>query len=98
MEKIDFKTVLMGILASLCGYIFYGYIELAAKVETQETIIKQHDSELNDIWSKYNDDIEKKFIMLEKFMEFKNDESKEMERLRNELYEFKIESYKNNSK
>jgi hypothetical protein len=94
MENIDVKTILMGILASLCGYIFYGYIELSAKVDTQQTIIAQHDSELNDIWSKYNADIEKQFAMFEKFMEFKTDEAKEREQLREELLEFKIEYYK----
>jgi len=94
MEKIDTKTILMGILASLCGYIFYGYIELSAKVDTQQTIITQHDSELNDIWGKYNADIEKQFAMFEKFMEFKTSEAKEREELREELVEFKIEYYK----
>ncbi len=70
MANLDTKTILMGILASLCGYIFYGYIGLSAKVDTLETVIMQHDSELDDIWSKYNDEISKQFIMYEKFMEF----------------------------
>ncbi len=97
MEKIDTKTILMGILASLCGYIFYGYIELSAKVDTQQTIIEQHDSELNDIWGKYNADIEKQFEMFEKFMEFKTEEAKEREAVREDLLEFKIEYYKEKS-
>ena len=93
MENIDVKTILMGILASLCGYIFYGYIELSAKVETQQTIIEQHDSELNDIWGKYNADIEKQFAMFEKFMEFKANEATKREELREELLEFKVLYY-----
>jgi hypothetical protein len=94
MGNIDTKNILMGILASLCGYIFYGYIELSAKVDTQQTIIEQHDSELNDIWSKYNADIEKQFTMFEKFMTFKEEEAVKRERIREELLEFKVEYYK----
>jgi len=55
MGNIDTKTILMGILASLCGYIFYGYIGLSAKVDTIETKQNQVLSEQRDLWGKYND-------------------------------------------
>lgn len=97
MDKIDAKTVLMGILASLSAYIFYGYIGLSAKVDTQQQIIEQNRSELDDIWSKYNADIEKQFAMFEKFMTFKEEEATKREHIREELLEFKAEYYKEQS-
>ena len=68
MENIDTKTILMGILASLCGYIFYGYIELSSDFKSYKTstdkVIEAHTSQLENYWSNYNKDIEKQFIML----------------------------------
>jgi hypothetical protein len=87
----------MAILASLCGYVFYGYIELSAQVQQQQKVIEQNASELDDIWGKYNADIEKQFVMFEKFMEFKEEEATKREHIREELLEFKAEYYKEKS-
>lgn len=69
MNKIDTKTVLMGILASLCGYIFYGYIGLSAKVDTIDTKQEQVISEQRDLWSKYNRDLEEKVRFMKEYYE-----------------------------
>lgn len=94
MSNIGYKDILMAILASLCGYVFYGYIELSATVKQQQKVIEQNVSELDDIWGKYNADIEKQFVMFEKFMQFKEDEATKREQLREELLEFKAQYYK----
>ena len=67
MDKIDTKTILMGILASLCGYIFYGYIGLSAKVDTIETKQNQVMSEQRDLWGKYNDDLREKVTFMKEY-------------------------------
>jgi hypothetical protein len=97
MSDIGYKDILMGILASLCGYVFYGYIELQAKVQQQEKVIEQNSSELDDLWGKYNADIEKQFLMFEKFMTFKEEEATKREHIREELLQFKAEYYKEKS-
>ena len=97
MGNIGYKDILMAILASLCGYVFYGYIELSAQVQQQQKVIEQNSSELDDLWSKYNADIEKQFVMFEKFMQFKEEEAVKMEKTREELLEFKVQYYKEKS-
>lgn len=67
LEKLDTKNILMGILASLCGYIFYGYIGLSAKVETLETKQNQVMSEQRDLWGKYNRDLEEKVSFIKDY-------------------------------
>ena len=93
MSDLGYKDILMAILASLCGYVFYGYIELSAHVNAMDTKQEQHSGELRDIWNKYNVDIEKQFVMFEKFMEFKEQEATKREQLREELLEFKVVYY-----
>ena len=46
--------VITAVLGSLIGYIFYGHIELASEVHSLQTTVEQSESELNDIWTKYN--------------------------------------------
>ena len=74
MGNIDTKTILMGILASLCGYIFYGYIGLSAKVDTIETKQNQVMGEQRDLWAKYNDDLKEKVVFMKEYYEHKEDE------------------------
>lgn len=54
MPKIDTNQILMAILGSLTAYVFYGHINLGAKVETIETKQEQVRSEQRDLWGKYN--------------------------------------------
>lgn len=91
MDKIDPKTVLMLIASSLTGYVFYGHISLQAKVETMQAKQDQVLSEQRDIWTKYNNDIENKFKMLEKFMEFQLKEQEDKAMLKEEIDALRIE-------
>lgn len=67
IAEIDGKTIAMGALASLVGYVFYGFINLQAKVETEATKQEQVMSEQRDLWTKYNEDLEHKVQFMEKF-------------------------------
>jgi hypothetical protein len=71
LATLDAKTILMGISASLTGYIFYGFIELSALVETMRTEMEQVKGEQVDLWGKYNDDQKTKFDFAVKFYEYK---------------------------
>ena len=53
-ELLNTKTLMMGVLASLTGFIFYGHINLKARVDTIDTKQIQLMAELRDLWSKYN--------------------------------------------
>jgi hypothetical protein len=55
MGNIDTKTILMAIVGSLTAYVFYGHINLEAKVDTIQTKQNQVLSEQRDLWGKYND-------------------------------------------
>jgi len=101
MEKLDFKTILMGILASLCGYVFYGYIALQAEVNVLKTRVEQNRSELRDLWNKYNDQLDKEVNFITKFYDFKikeqsdNDEVREdISKLRTEMRETELRIFK----
>lgn len=52
------SKIAFGVLASLCSYLFYGYINTANEVNSMNTRLLQAESELNDLWSKYNAEIE----------------------------------------
>ena len=54
LANIDTNQILMGILGSLVGYVFYGHINLEAKVSVIEVQQTQGKAERVDIWSKYN--------------------------------------------
>jgi hypothetical protein len=66
---LDGKTIAMGALASLVGYVFYGFINLQAKVETMEAKQQQVMSEQRDIWNKYNADLDDKLNFLKDYMQ-----------------------------
>jgi hypothetical protein len=53
-ELLNTKTLMMGVLASLTGFIFYGHINLKARVDTIDTKQIQLMAEQRDLWSKYN--------------------------------------------
>jgi hypothetical protein len=73
---LDGKTIAMGALASLVGYVFYGFINLQAKVDTMEAKQIQVMSEQRDLWNKYNADIDKKLDFLQNYMQSKVDNEK----------------------
>jgi hypothetical protein len=91
MGNLDFKTILMGIVASLSGYVFYGYIELKAEVNVVKTQLEQSQSELRDLWSKYNAQLDKEVNFITKFYEFQKKEQADKDQLKEELLEFKIQ-------
>ena len=91
MGNLDFKTILMGIVASLSGYVFYGYIELKAEVNVVKTQLEQSQSELRDLWSKYNEQLDKEVNFITKFYEFQKKEQADKDQLKEELLEFKIQ-------
>jgi len=64
---LDGKTIAMAALASLVGYVFYGFINLQAKVDTMEAKQQQVISEQRDLWNKYNADMDKKIEFLKTY-------------------------------
>ncbi len=48
--------VILTVVGSLVGYVFYGHIQLDAKVSTMESKQEQVISEQRDLWGKYNDE------------------------------------------
>ena len=91
MGNLDFKTILMGIVASLSGYVFYGYIELKAEVNVVKTQLEQANSELRDLWGKYNEQLDKEVNFITKFYEFQKQEQADKDEMREELLEFRIQ-------
>jgi len=55
LDNIDTNQILMGILGSLVGYVFYGHINLEATVSVHNIELLQGKSERRDIWNKYNE-------------------------------------------
>lgn len=68
--------IVLMVLGSLVGYIFYGHIMLASKVETVITKQEQGDSERRDLWGKYNKEQDDKFEFVKNYYEFKLEEEK----------------------
>jgi hypothetical protein len=95
LNEVDGKTLAMGALASLVGYVFYGFINLQAKVDVIDTNQKQVQSEQRDLWDKYNKDQAEKFRFATEFWEFKVQEAEDKAKAKSELLEFKVEYYKN---
>jgi hypothetical protein len=54
LSELDGKTLVLAAACSLVGYVFYGHINLEAKVETIDTKQTQVIGEQKDLWSKYN--------------------------------------------
>lgn len=66
-DMLDGKTIAMAALASLVGYVFYGFINLQAKVDTMEAKQIQVMTEQRDLWDKYNADMDKKIDFLKTY-------------------------------
>ncbi len=88
-ELLDGKTIAMGALASLVGYVFYGFINLQAKVDTMDAKQIQVMSEQRDIWNKYNADLDNKLEFLQDYMQSKVDNEKRWSEYWKEKYEDK---------
>ena len=67
MNAEQIKNILLAILGSLASFLFYGYIETKDKLEKVETRLTQAESELDDIWSKYNKSLDEKMIFYKEF-------------------------------
>jgi len=68
--------IVLAVLGSLVAYVFYGFINLSAEVKTLHPVIKQQDSELDDLWRKFNDINTDKVTMMKDYYQFKVDEEK----------------------
>ena len=66
----------MGALASLVGYVFYGFIELKAIVSTMDSKQAQVVSEQRDLWDKYNDDAMNKVEFMREYYGDRVDDEK----------------------
>lgn len=84
ISDIDGKTIAMGALASLVGYVFYGFINLQAEVKTIKTKQDQVISEQRDLWGKYND-------AGKMTMDFMIDDAKKIEQLKEQILQVRLE-------
>ena len=84
ISDIDGKTVSMGALASLVGYVFYGFINLQAEVKTIKTKQDQVISEQKDLWGKYNE-------AGKMTMNFMIDDARQIEQLKEKILQVKLE-------
>ena len=91
MDKIDSSKILMGILASLCGYIFYGYIGLSSKVESMATKMHQMESEQKDLWGKYNAELENRHHDIKDFYIFQLKDAEDKSDILEKVYNLKSE-------
>jgi len=69
MDNLDMKTIMLAVLASLSSYLFYGHIKMEARVEGIDVRLIQAESELDDVWSKYNDGSDKEVAFLVDYYE-----------------------------
>ena len=87
---LDGKTIVMAVVASLTGYIFYGHINLSAKVETVVTKQEQVVSEQKDLWGKYNEEAMYKIqFMKEYYTDKVNNETRRVEYWKEKYNELK---------
>ena len=84
---LDGKVIVMAVMASLTGYIFYGHINLSAKVETVVTKQDQVVSEQRDLWGKYNDEAMNKIDFMREYYTDKVNEEKRWGEYWKEKYE-----------
>ena len=65
MKKENITKILLGILASLASFLLYGFIDLSIQVSTMDARLSQSESELKNLWRKYNKamDKEKDYII-----------------------------------
>jgi hypothetical protein len=69
LDNLDMKTIVLGLFASLSSYLFYGHIKMEARVEAMDTRLYQAESELDDIWAKYNEGSDKEVAFLVDYYE-----------------------------
>ena len=67
MNAEQIRNILLGILGSLASFLFYGYIETKDKLEKVDTRLEQAESELDDIWAKYNKEQDEKMDFMKEF-------------------------------
>jgi len=79
--------VILTVLGSLVGYVFYGHINLSAKVETINTRQDQVIGEQRDLWGKYNEDMDDKIDFMKDYYEFKVDNESRWTEYWKERYE-----------
>jgi len=83
----DKDTIIKAVGGSLMAFLFYGHIDTAA---TQKTIItkqEQSDSELDDLWGKYNEGQAMFVEHLMKEMDYKVKQAEKWEQYWKEKYE-----------
>jgi hypothetical protein len=67
MKPDQIKNILLAIVGSLASFLFYGYIETKDQLEKVDTRLTQAESELNDIWTKYNKEQDEKMNFIREF-------------------------------
>jgi hypothetical protein len=75
-DFMDGKMAVMAIAASLTGYVFYGHINLVAKVDTIDTKQVQVIGEQKDLWGKYNDEAMYKVKFMQEYYEGRLEDEK----------------------
>lgn len=88
-QQIDFKVILIAIIGSLVGYVFYGHIQLEADVSVFRERQQQQESEIDDLWEKYNKEQSMKFEMAAKFYQMQIDYQKDRAELEKRLNQTK---------
>lgn len=79
-DLFNAKTIMMGIVGSLTGFVFYGHINLKARVDTIETKQNQVLVEQRDLWGKYNQEADYKINSIRTYYKDKlRDESEKVE-------------------
>jgi hypothetical protein len=67
MNPEQIKNILLAIVGSLASFLFYGYIETKDMLDKVDTRLQQAESELNDLWSKYNKEQDEKMNFIREF-------------------------------
>ena len=67
MNLEQLKNILLAIVGSLASFLFYGYIDTNDKLEKVDTRLLQAESELDDIWAKYNKEQDEKMAFMKEF-------------------------------
>jgi hypothetical protein len=79
--------VVLTVVGSLVGYVFYGHIQLDAKVSTMESKQEQVIGEQRDLWGKYNDEAMYKVEFMKEYYNDKVEDEKRWGEYWKEKYE-----------
>lgn len=79
--------IVLTVVGSLVGYVFYGHITLEAKVLTMDSKQKQVIGEQRDIWGKYNSEAMYKIEFMKEYYNDKVDNEKRWGEYWKEKYE-----------